>query len=462
MLTNREQSTKNRSISLTPEGWVYLVILAFVSFGSILRNVNLLVVLSGMMFAAFLLNWRLAVQCLKTIDADRTFPKRIFAQNVTRVVWRCSNRHLSHPAFSVNIEDRIDIDDPNLEALVEKKTVGFFARLRQRMADSVNRLRRVGTHQVRVNYRMVPAAADQSLVYQMWFQRRGQFIAGTGEIYSTFPFGLIEVRVGLDQSKPVFVSPAIGTLRPGWHTHANAALTGTDSSSRKRGSSDDQFFALRKWQSGDGRKQIHWRSTAKIGVPMVKQFDQPSDRDSAVVIDLFQDDLVPAAAIETLLSFAATAGVELSAKTLGKVAFSICGQQTHFFRHLGQREACSKLLRQLAVATSTDDPELIRGIEQVGGSVAAGTPILVISTRDTPQWLRQFTTDRSPIGALPAGVTQSNDLFQALVTPDIALGRLTEQISWLQVDSDLFGELFSPAQERDEVNFAKFRQRWNS
>lgn len=457
MTNNRQQESVSRSLRLTPEGWVFLIILGFVSFGSVLRNVNLLIVLSGMMFAAIILNWRSAVIRMRSISATRALPQRIFAQNLTNVVWRCSNSHHSHPAYSVNIEDKIDIDDPNLEALTDKTKPGLIARIRQEFSDSVNRLRRVGTHQVRVNFRSIPAASTQSSVYQMWFGRRGRYVAGGGEISTTFPFGLIEIRIRMNQSSSVFVAPAIGTLSPTWDQRTNAALTGADASSRKRGTSDDQFFALRKWKSGDGRKQIHWRSTAKTGMPMVKQFDQPSDLDSAIVIDLFQDDLVTSDTVETLLSFAATAAVELTSRVAGKVSFSVCGKQTDAFGQIGKPETQIKLLRSLAVADSCSDPDIFSGIKTAGQSVATGTPIFVVSTRAEPVWLRQLPSDDSR-----AFDQEENELFRALAFPNSAVGRLTEQVRWLHIDTEEFRGLFEPASARDDVQFENFRQRWAS
>ena len=83
MTTDRKQESAQPSIRLTPEGWVFLIILVFVSFGSVLRNVNLLIVLSGMMFAAIILNWRSAMIRMRSLSADRTLPHRIFAKSLT-------------------------------------------------------------------------------------------------------------------------------------------------------------------------------------------------------------------------------------------------------------------------------------------------------------------------------------------------------------------------------------------
>ncbi|MFM7738649.1 MAG: hypothetical protein ACKO9H_04535, partial [Planctomycetota bacterium] len=43
---------------LTREGWIFLVILLFVSAGSLLRNINLLMLMTGIMIAPLFLSWR--------------------------------------------------------------------------------------------------------------------------------------------------------------------------------------------------------------------------------------------------------------------------------------------------------------------------------------------------------------------------------------------------------------------
>ena len=85
-------------ISFTPEGWIFLVILVFVTVGAILRNVNLLVIMSGMMFAPLLLSWRIGSHLVRHAEASRLLPNRIHVGRITNVQWMIRNR--SHPQQS--------------------------------------------------------------------------------------------------------------------------------------------------------------------------------------------------------------------------------------------------------------------------------------------------------------------------------------------------------------------------
>lgn len=48
---------------------------------------------------------------------------------------------------------------------------------------------------------------------------------------------------------------------------------------------DEEFSALRAYVPGDDIRLIHWRSTARTGSPVVRQFDRPWQHRSTIVID---------------------------------------------------------------------------------------------------------------------------------------------------------------------------------
>ena len=114
---DRLKSTRSdqlRKLSLTPEGWVYLIVLIFISVGSVLRNVNLLIFMAGMMYAPILINWRLGVNRLRSLTASRFIPRRLHANDSAMIQWTCQNRHRSFPAWNVSVLDsirQVDNDD---------------------------------------------------------------------------------------------------------------------------------------------------------------------------------------------------------------------------------------------------------------------------------------------------------------------------------------------------------------
>ena len=95
-----------REIRLTPEGWIFLVILGFITVGAVLRNVNLLILMAGLMYGPLLINWRIAVNRVRSLAARRSLPHRVYANQLASIQWVCENRSRL-TAWNVIIRDEI-------------------------------------------------------------------------------------------------------------------------------------------------------------------------------------------------------------------------------------------------------------------------------------------------------------------------------------------------------------------
>src|SRR3954470_4680206 len=76
---SRSFPSMRRRVYLRLEGWYFLFVIVFVIGGAVLRNVNVLVALAGLMAAALILHWQLVLRSLSGIDVFRTVPGRICA-----------------------------------------------------------------------------------------------------------------------------------------------------------------------------------------------------------------------------------------------------------------------------------------------------------------------------------------------------------------------------------------------
>lgn len=113
---------------------------------------------------------------------------------------------------------------------------------------------------------------------------------------------------------------------------------------------DEEFSALRDWTPGDDVRRIHWRSTARRGSPVVRQFDVPWQRRTTIVLDLTPD-ATDDQAFERAVSAAASI-VELVARRDEQVRL-ICtdGSDTGF---LAASEHLDDLMDLLATVASVD------------------------------------------------------------------------------------------------------------
>jgi uncharacterized protein (DUF58 family) len=104
--------------------------------------------------------------------------------------------------------------------------------------------------------------------YELPTDRRGPRVIGPLRLIETDPLGLARHTVTIGTAQTLLVRPrttAIGAFASGWHQHpdgsaADAAIGGSGS-----------FHSLREFAFGDDTRRIHWPTTARTGLVMVRQ-----------------------------------------------------------------------------------------------------------------------------------------------------------------------------------------------
>ncbi|MEF3272884.1 MAG: DUF58 domain-containing protein [Chloroflexus sp.] len=113
---------------------------------------------------------------------------------------------------------------------------------------------------------------------------RGRFQLGPTRLVSCDPFGLFRFTRLIAGSGEIIVYPAteeITTFRlPG------AELTGGSTSLVRGHSVTPNVATIRDYQPGDSFNRIHWRSTARHGRLMVKEFELDPNADIYLILDL--------------------------------------------------------------------------------------------------------------------------------------------------------------------------------
>lgn len=135
--------------------------------------------------------------------------------------------------------------------------------------------------------RLAPLAVGRraTLQYRLPVKRRGIVTVGPLEIEMADPFGLAEKRFATRSVIDVIVLPRIHDLdavpsapgdepESGLHHHRTLATA------------QEEFSTLREFQPGDDVRKVHWPSTARLGRPIVRQFDEPWQRRTTVVLDV--------------------------------------------------------------------------------------------------------------------------------------------------------------------------------
>lgn len=452
---------RQKEIRITTEGYIYLTILAFISVGAVLRNVNLLILMAGMMFAPLLINWRIGVHWLKSLSAERRLPYRLHARQLVNVQWMVRNQ-AKIPAWSLEIRDLImrveksenedsELSEPSsvLSSKTDStKTPSLWRRAYKRLRPHSSAL---DESNVKVDLWQVNGGRSEVGTFRVSFPERGRYRIGPATLTTRFPFGLLAVQLRMSQEKNFFVAPAIGTLTPTWDQRLRSSVVGSDSVQRRRGLDEDEFYGLRPWRSGDSRKQIHWRTSAKSGNLIVKQHEQPDNRDFALLLDLHLPsdcEKLPATMAtndcETALSFAATVLLQIGTAVQGRIAVGICGRRSVVCSSRNQRELVDQAMRELAVAQPAQHPALANSLIELSQSVSSSTPIYIISTRaafNEAEILAELASTGSP--------QQTRKLKTAWPATH-----------WLTTDSSEFAALFSSQSPTDQADFTALVEKW--
>jgi len=148
-------------------------------------------------------------------------------------------------------------------------------------------------------------------------------------------------------------------------------LTGV--ATRELSVSDLAFHALRDYQPGDERRYIHWKSSAKTGRYMVRQFEQSRRSHLVVAMSLAPEDYRDDDEFELAVSVTGSLGVRAirDARSVSVVtgqhgAPSTPSRQLHGIRSLAAHRS-DRLLDELARIDRVDQAP---GLRQLARSVA--------------------------------------------------------------------------------------------
>lgn len=147
------------------------------------------------------------------------------------------------------------------------------------------------------------------------FPTRGRVQFDHIELATRYPFGFLERCLSLaPQCDELVVYPRLGKLKRSYFEMDAESHPEQSGHQPQRCSQPDDFHGLREFRYGDTPRWIHWATTARRGLLMVKEFEVRRNRDVAIFLDAWQParpDTHYAALLERAISFAATLIVEI-------------------------------------------------------------------------------------------------------------------------------------------------------
>jgi len=209
-------------------------------------------------------------------------------------------------------------------------------------------------------------------------------------ISSGFPLGLIRHDRKMESNSEVIVLPAVGKVDVGALRHWLLRQVGGDGRARKllRRVTTDQadVRGVRPFRPGDPIRGIHWRSSARRGELMVREYDAAPNPDLVLVLEPWlpkEPTALERANLEAALSLAATVAWSWSREFATRVTVAIAGDPDSVQTAGTTDAAIREALAPLAEVTGSRRFDTL-GPRSFDRSLQRAARLVVSSRRDSP------------------------------------------------------------------------------
>jgi uncharacterized protein (DUF58 family) len=240
-----------RRLKFTREGKLFVFVTFALGFAAVNTGTNLMYLVFGFMLSLIILSGVLSEQALRKLHIERRLPTRAFAGEPTLIDIVVNNTKERVVSYSIEVSDQAALE----------------------------------SNERRCYFLKVAPGAEQTASYRRVAARRGRLRFEGFRVSTRFPFALFEKWRELDREDELLVYPAL--LSYPFAEGAAREEGDQAGSSRGRGTETRE---LREYRSGDEMRSIHWRRSAALGKPVVREYE----REAASVLSILLDNEKPA------------------------------------------------------------------------------------------------------------------------------------------------------------------------
>jgi uncharacterized protein (DUF58 family) len=288
-----------RRLSFTREGRLIVILSVGVGFAAINTGNNLLYLLLGWLLSFIIASGILSEMTLKRLTVERRPPPRVFAGEpfLMEVVIRNEKAHRA--SFSIEVEDLVG------STPLDKRC--YFLK--------------------------IPAAKSQRTSYRHTFVRRGLYTLTGYRVATKFPFALFRKSRDVDAPVEVLVYPAPVHVRlPASRSEARGEVA-TQRIGRR-----GEFLGLREHRSGDDRRDVHWRSSARTGRLVVREYQDEYAHEVVIGVD----NALPDAVRDAVTDGALTPAIELAVAAVERAISVAASLATAYLERGWTVELCAR------------------------------------------------------------------------------------------------------------------------
>jgi uncharacterized protein (DUF58 family) len=251
----------------------------------------------------------------------------------------------------------------------------------------------VGDERVELTVPLIAVGGTRTMRYPIPAGRRGRLALGPLTVERRDPLGLFRRAQRLGGAMTLWVHPVVHPARP-LPVGSVPDFEGRRTETARGGTTT--FSSLREYVPGDDPRRIHWRTTARTGVLMVREQMDTTEPTTTVVLDTRSDALTPHGfehAVEVAASVAQAAiNASRPARVLipgeDEVALAACGAESLLDRLAAAEQNTDDTVRllftierapaggALVVVTGSDEPALVA---KLGEQRRRFSPVVVVT-----------------------------------------------------------------------------------
>jgi uncharacterized protein (DUF58 family) len=264
----------------------------------------------------------------------------------------------------------------------------------------------------------IPPRATRSFRVQLVLPRRGQYTWGSLAAISGYPFNLVRRREPLAGAQEVVVLPRLGWIHRGRLRRVLRQASPEGDAIRRRRpqrhpSAQAEFHGLRAWRPGDSPRFIHWRTSARRGELMVREYeDVPSDNLLLVLDTALPPGFGAAERFEDAVSLAATICWEWCLQTGDRLLVVVADNPGRVLDGVAGPAHARKVLECLALAQG--GPASDAGALQscLAGYAEIAAAAMVVSAGASSLTGPVARALRRPVTCLDASAAEVGDFYQ--------------------------------------------------
>lgn len=349
----------NHRLRWTREGVIYFCVWVGLLWVGLHQQINLILLIAGLAAGPMVASIFVSAGMLRKLRISRRVPSYVFSGDPLTIDYALVNDRRLTAALALILTDEMTPEDRSITGPSGMMPTAFFPR--------------------------VPGRSKARVRWQGVAPRRGKYRFKTLDLTTRSPFGLLERRVAISSPANLTVYPTIGQLSRRWQ-HIQREATETRRGSRHDLSTQQQeYHGLRDYRPGDSPRWIHWRTSARLGQPMVKEFEQQHEQDLAILLDpwLPRTKVTPdqREALELAIKFAASVCFETCRHPGRRILLGWTGPSPGVRQGPASVKLLHEMLEQLATVGPAQEGSLSGLLDVIPASSLRESYLIVVSTR---------------------------------------------------------------------------------